>query len=193
MPFAVALLSWIVRIHSCVSAVHCSVRLVATVLYTIQGLHCYYIPNRKSITTSLASSFTGSHFRAMTDIIPTRDDSTKPNDPTPMDVDPQDVDPVDGGPRITAAPTPVSLTPSTSLIVSTISTAEEAKTCIDQLRSADDCSQRVKAAHQLDAIAKLLGPERTKEVRSCHLKQTALLYVTVCSSINYSFSLTFFQ
>ena len=91
-----------------------------------------------------------------------------------------DVDPIDDGPRIlTAVPPADAATTTTPASTTTIqmipiTTPEQAKQRMDQLRSADDWSQRVQAAHQLDAIAAVLGPERTKEVSVVYLESAKL-------------------
>ena len=83
-----------------------------------------------------------------------------------------DIDPIDDGPRpalsspVTATVQPMMMT--TTAIVgndNNITQEEEARQAIDLLRG-EDLSGRVSAAHRLDAIAKVLGPERTREVSS---------------------------
>lgn len=86
-----------------------------------------------------------------------------------------DIDPIDDGPR-PALSGPVTATVQPMMMMTTATTAtgnnnnnitqeEEARQAIDLLRG-EDLSGRVSAAHRLDAIAKVLGPERTREVSS---------------------------
>jgi len=86
-----------------------------------------------------------------------------------------DVDPIDGGPAPrtasftfqTAAPAGTTITGTPLVVpVTTTNTAtkeEEARQAIDLL-SGDDVAGRVLAASRLDAMATVLGPERTREV-----------------------------
>lgn len=80
---------------------------------------------------------------------------------------PMEIDPVDDGPRENPDP-PIAVFPQSSnpVYVTPVTNAEEATSAIDRLRS-DDYSQRVLASHQLDSIARILGSERTKNVRDC--------------------------
>jgi len=102
--------------------------------------------------------------------------------------DPMDVDPIDDGPSVKES-TPVPVYGSSSAGSGSgammmmmfmgndaadnnnnsnsysITTEEDAKQCLDLLRS-EEMSHRVQAAHRLDAVAHLLGPERTKSVRT---------------------------
>ena len=93
-----------------------------------------------------------------------------------------DVDPVDDGPRqavggVVITPPVVaaaggflssSLLPGVLQLASpeamVVTTEQDAKQCLDWLRS-EDLSLRVPAAHRLDAVAQWLGPERTRSVR----------------------------
>ena len=75
-----------------------------------------------------------------------------------------DIDPVDDGPVLARRS---ASTPTTAAIPATTVTptrTDEARQCIDGLRS-DDVAQRVAAAHRLDVVALALGPERTRSVR----------------------------
>jgi hypothetical protein len=78
-----------------------------------------------------------------------------------------DIDPLDDGPVLTR----LSTTDKTTALPmmpdprsTTNLTDEEARQCIDWLRS-DDVAARVAAAHRLDAVAMVLGTERTQSVR----------------------------
>jgi hypothetical protein len=81
-----------------------------------------------------------------------------------------EIDPIDDGPRenpdppIAAIPPPLQLL-NHPTVVMPVTNAEDATAAIERLRS-DDYSQRVLASHQLDSIARILGPERTKTVRN---------------------------
>ena len=83
-----------------------------------------------------------------------------------------DIDPIDDGPRPLSSPvaTSVSATTATALAVThttaVITKEEEARQAIDLLKG-EDLSGRVSAAHRLDAVAAVLGPERTREVSYC--------------------------
>ena len=110
--------------------------------------------------------------------------SSSSSDAAPVvPLDPMDVDPVDDGPRqavggVVITP-PVGaagggfLSSSSSLPgvlqlaspeAMVVTTEQDAKQCLDWLRS-EDLSLRVPAAHRLDAVAQWLGPERTRSVR----------------------------
>lgn len=93
---------------------------------------------------------------------------------------PMEIDPIDGGPLPTSIPTPTASatggpmmmmlstvnTPSPSALTTPVvlTQEEQAQQVIEALRKADDMAQRVAAAHQLPAVAALLGPERTRVV-----------------------------
>lgn len=95
-----------------------------------------------------------------------------------MDID---VDPVDGGPKPAATgtvldpmaqqqeqqPQPqmtvVSAAAASSSSAAAITKEEEARQAIDMLHG-DDVGNRVAAAHRLESVAAVLGPERTREV-----------------------------
>ena len=84
----------------------------------------------------------------------------------PMDVDPIDDGPADKGSR--APPVPVygrSIVPAHMLLQQQPVTEEDARQCIEMLRS-DDISSRVAAAYRLDAVALALGIDRTHDVRT---------------------------
>lgn len=78
-----------------------------------------------------------------------------------------DIDPIDDGPRSLSSPVGnASDRPSSVQVVAlpaTISKEEDARKAIDMLRS-EDSTARVSAAHRLDSIASVLGPERTRDV-----------------------------
>lgn len=72
-----------------------------------------------------------------------------------------DIDPVDDGPReatVKTTPTPTVAPPAQ------ISEEEEARQAIEMLRG-EDVSARVAAANRLEAVAKTLGEDRTRQVR----------------------------
>jgi hypothetical protein len=73
-----------------------------------------------------------------------------------------DIDPIDDGPKETARPHPMTLSPTAAAPVH-ISEEEEVRQAIDMLRG-DDVSARVSAASRLEAVASVLGEERTREV-----------------------------
>ena len=73
-----------------------------------------------------------------------------------------DIDPIDDGPKKIVRSNPMT----TTMAPMHISEEEEARQAIDMLRG-DDVSARVAAANRLDAVAKTLGEERTREV-SCY-------------------------
>jgi hypothetical protein len=85
-------------------------------------------------------------------------------------MDPMDIDPIDGGPK----PQPMNSTkssgytslpsPSTTTTTIIVGKEEDARQAIEMLRG-DDVSARVAAAHRLDLVANVLGPERTRDVR----------------------------
>ncbi|GAX21279.1 serine/threonine-protein phosphatase 2A regulatory subunit A [Fistulifera solaris] len=78
---------------------------------------------------------------------------------------PMDIDPIDDGPRSLSSPNGSSSDRSNNFQVITlpvtISKEEDARKAIDMLRS-EDSTARVSAAHRLDSIASVLGPERTR-------------------------------
>lgn len=81
-----------------------------------------------------------------------------------------DIDPVDDGPRevsrgiVPMSPAAMPPPPAdASGPANEISKEEEARQAIEMLRG-DDVSQRVAAACRLQAVASVLGPERTREV-----------------------------
>ena len=91
-----------------------------------------------------------------------------------------DIDPVDGGPSLKLSPPPLrgyptspnivpNATSPTSAANKNLSPEEEARQAIDVLRgqtsNSDDVASRVAAASRLDAVAKVLGEERTRNVR----------------------------
>ena len=80
-----------------------------------------------------------------------------------------DIDPIDGGPKEITKP---ALRPSSGIgnvnnnnhaAAMQISEEEEARQAIDMFRG-DDMSARVAAANRLEAVASLLGEQRTREV-----------------------------
>ena len=98
--------------------------------------------------------------------------SKSSGDAAPVPLDPMDVDPVDDGPRrVVTPPIPVVAgfmsSPGVLQLASpeamVVTTEQDAKQCLDWLRS-EDLSLRVPAAHRLDAVARWLGPERTRSV-----------------------------
>lgn len=79
-----------------------------------------------------------------------------------------EIDPVDDGPKPLSSPVSVGPATNTSPVASVpaaITKEEEARQAIEMLRS-DDVSARVSAASRLEDIAKILGPERTRDVSS---------------------------
>jgi hypothetical protein len=74
-----------------------------------------------------------------------------------MDARPMDIDPIDDGPRQRSKPQTTVVAPAN------MSEEEEARQNIDMLRG-EDLSARIAAANRLDAVAKTLGVERTREV-----------------------------
>ena len=95
-----------------------------------------------------------------------------------MDSAPMDVDPIDDGPTgPLKAPHPMTMS-QTSAAPAHITEEEEARQAIDMLRG-DDVSGRVAAANRLEAVASVLGEERTREVCcfSCHqVRQVPVLF-----------------
>ena len=94
-----------------------------------------------------------------------------------------DIDPVDGGPSLKLSPPPPGGYPSSPNVVpnaasptsaanSNLSPEEDARQAIDVLRgqasNSDDVASRVSAASRLDAVAKVLGEERTRNVSILH-------------------------
>ena len=81
---------------------------------------------------------------------------------------PMDIDPIDDGPRSLSSPAgnePERLSSAQVVALpAMISKEEDARKAIDMLRS-EDSTARVSAAHRLDSIASVLGPERTRDVR----------------------------
>ena len=87
---------------------------------------------------------------------------------------PMDIDPIDGGPKdIGKGPPP----PPPKAVPMQISEEEEARQAIDMFRG-DDMSARVKAANRLEAIASVLGEQRTREV--CSNDIVMLSYALIC-------------
>ena len=87
----------------------------------------------------------------------------------PMDVD-DDVDPIDGGPKSIKVIPGSKSPPGPALVLSPNNssnkiTIEEAREAIEMLRG-DDVAGRVDAAYRLEAVADVLGEERTREVRA---------------------------
>lgn len=80
---------------------------------------------------------------------------------------PMDIDPVDGGPKATPPPPPpggnAKHNNTNSVVPMQISEEEEARQAIDMFRG-DDMSARVAAANRLEAVASVLGEQRTREV-----------------------------
>lgn len=89
-----------------------------------------------------------------------------------------DIDPIDDGPRPLSSPVGgASERISSAQIVAlptTISKEEDARKAIEMLRS-EDSTARVSAAHRLDSIASVLGPERTRDVSTAILVVPAVL------------------
>ena len=83
---------------------------------------------------------------------------------------PMDIDPVDGGPKATPPPPPpggnAKHNNTNSVVPMQISEEEEARQAIDMFRG-DDMSARVAAANRLEAVASVLGEQRTREVCVC--------------------------
>lgn len=78
-----------------------------------------------------------------------------------MDSAPMDVDPIDDGPTGPLKAHPMTMS-QTSAAPAHITEEEEARQAIDMLRG-DDVSGRVAAANRLEAVASVLGEERTRE------------------------------
>lgn len=95
---------------------------------------------------------------------------------------PMDIDPVDGGPRPASVPIP-AYPVVTAPVVAPVTNADEATAAIEKLRSDDD-AQRVAASHQLDSIARILGKERTKNVRTIQTIAYLLLYISSLTIIS---------
>mmetsp|Transcript_7929 Transcript_7929/g.19493 ORF Transcript_7929/g.19493 Transcript_7929/m.19493 type:complete len:657 (-) Transcript_7929:251-2221(-) len=70
---------------------------------------------------------------------------------------PMDIDPIDGGPKEIIKPSPPP-----KVVPMQISEEEEARQAIDMFRG-DDMAARVKAASRLEAVASVLGEQRTRE------------------------------
>ena len=73
---------------------------------------------------------------------------------------PMDIDPIDGGPNVKQSPPPP---PPPPVVPMQISEEEEARQAIEMFRG-DDMAARVKAANRLEAVASVLGEQRTREV-----------------------------
>lgn len=73
-----------------------------------------------------------------------------------------DIDPIDGGPKQVSKPSNVEDNNS-HVVPMQISEEEEARQAIDMFRG-DDMSARVAAANRLEAVASVLGEQRTREV-----------------------------
>ena len=107
-----------------------------------------------------------------------------------------DVDPIDGGPKDLGKGLPP---PPPKAVPMQISEEEEARQAIDMFRG-DDMSARVKAANRLEAIASVLGEQRTREVCTClDLVPDRALFVCLClhsfesfAHLFVVFSLTYF-
>jgi hypothetical protein len=90
-----------------------------------------------------------------------------------MSQQPMDIDPIDGGPNViinkNASPPPPPPGPNNNnpnkhaVVPMQISEEEEARQAIDMFRG-DDMSARVAAANRLEAVASVLGEQRTREV-----------------------------
>lgn len=80
---------------------------------------------------------------------------------------PMDIDPIDDGPRPIPSHVGHASERSSSVQVvalpTTILKEEDARRAIDMLRS-EESTARISAAHRLDSIASVLGPERTRDV-----------------------------
>jgi hypothetical protein len=93
----------------------------------------------------------------------------------PMDIDPVDDGPVPSSP-VAAVPVSTRSMSSTTAVPPAITKEEEARQGIEMMRS-EDLSARVLAAHRLDEIAAVLGPERTREVRKRRVLKSTILSV----------------
>ena len=81
-----------------------------------------------------------------------------------MNTQPMDIDPIDGGPREIIKPShPPSPSGNMNYKKMEIAEEEEARQAIDMFRG-DDVSARVAAANRLEAVATVLGEQRTREV-----------------------------
>jgi hypothetical protein len=81
-----------------------------------------------------------------------------------MNTQPMDIDPIDGGPREIIKPShPPSPSGNINYKKMEIAEEEEARQAIDMFRG-DDVSARVAAANRLEAVASVLGEQRTREV-----------------------------
>ena len=86
-----------------------------------------------------------------------------------------DIDPIDGGPKAIIKPSPPPPPPGSgssnpnnnqnnnNVVPMQISEEEEARQAIEMFRG-DDISARVAAANRLEAVASVLGEQRTREV-----------------------------
>ena len=74
-----------------------------------------------------------------------------------------DIDPIDGGPKEIIKPSPPPPPSNHAVVPMQISEEEEARQAIDMFRG-DDMAARVKAANRLEAVASVLGEQRTREV-----------------------------
>lgn len=81
-----------------------------------------------------------------------------------------EIDPVDGGPKEIIKPIPPPPPPApgggNKHVPMQVSEEEEARQAIDMFRG-DDMSARVAAANRLEAVASVLGEQRTREVCLC--------------------------
>jgi hypothetical protein len=88
-----------------------------------------------------------------------------------MDPRPMDIDPIDGGPKDVKPPPSLTAAASSNNNSTTnlmqVSEEEEARQAIEMLRG-DDVSARVAAANRLEAVASVLGEQRTRDVRCCY-------------------------
>lgn len=81
-----------------------------------------------------------------------------------MSQQPMDIDPIDGGPKeVKGSPPPPPPGKHAVVVPMQISEEEEARQMIELFRG-DDMAARVKAANRLEAIASVLGEQRTREV-----------------------------
>jgi hypothetical protein len=82
-----------------------------------------------------------------------------------------DIDPIDGGPKDVKPPPSLTAAASSTNNSTTnlmqVSEEEEARQAIEMLRG-DDVSARVAAANRLEAVAAVLGEQRTRDVRCCY-------------------------
>jgi hypothetical protein len=93
-----------------------------------------------------------------------------------MSQQPMDIDPIDGGPNdiiMKASSPPPPPGPNNNkhnnhaVVPMQISEEEEARQAIEMFRG-DDMSARVAAANRLEAVASVLGEQRTREVCNCY-------------------------